>query len=279
MSDAKKTEGTGIYAAMVKVMRGIEAIGKGRTNQQQGFKFRGIDDVYNELHRLLADNGIFMLTEVKEDRVEERQTKSGGNLIYRILKIVFSFVAEDGSSVTSTMIGEGMDSGDKASNKAMAVAHKYALLQAFCVPTEDTDPKEPKDPDGTTQPPSVPKAPAAKKRSAVPVPESGKTPEAPAATASAAAAATPKPPAAAPAQPPKHIAIVQGSPKHWPIIKAKLALAEDQAEAKKTIGGELLKMWNTSKSNEADYLNMVEQYYTVPKPKDASAGEDDNLPF
>ena len=38
-------------------------------------------------------------------------------------------------------LGEGMDSGDKASNKAMAIAYKYALFQVFCIPTEEmTDP-------------------------------------------------------------------------------------------------------------------------------------------
>ena len=40
------------------------------------------------------------------------------------------------------MIGEGMDSGDKASNKALAVAFKYACFQVFCIPTEEM-----KDPD------------------------------------------------------------------------------------------------------------------------------------
>jgi hypothetical protein len=29
-----------------------------------------------------------------------------------------------------------MDSGDKASNKAMSAAYKYAAFQAFCIPTE-----------------------------------------------------------------------------------------------------------------------------------------------
>jgi hypothetical protein len=30
-----------------------------------------------------------------------------------------------------------MDSGDKASNKAMAIAFKYACFQVFCIPTEE----------------------------------------------------------------------------------------------------------------------------------------------
>ena len=55
---------------------------------------------------------------------------------------MYRFVATDGSQVSCVVEGEGMDSGDKASNKAMAVAHKYALLQVLMIPTE-----EQKDPD------------------------------------------------------------------------------------------------------------------------------------
>ncbi len=39
-----------------------------------------------------------------------------------------------------------MDSGDKATNKAMAVAFKYACFQTFCIPTESLM----DDPDATT---------------------------------------------------------------------------------------------------------------------------------
>ena len=42
----------------------------------------------------------------------------------------------------AVVIGEGMDSGDKATNKAMAIAYKYACFQTFCIPTEEM-----KDPD------------------------------------------------------------------------------------------------------------------------------------
>ena len=30
-----------------------------------------------------------------------------------------------------------MDSGDKATNKAMSIAFKYACFQVFCIPTEE----------------------------------------------------------------------------------------------------------------------------------------------
>jgi hypothetical protein len=131
-----------IYSKMIAINRNIEAIGKNEVNQMQRFNFRGIDTVYNEVHDIMANEGVFNVPEVIEDRTEERKSKSGGALIYRILKMRYTFFAEDGSSVQAVVIGEGMDSGDKASNKAMAIAHKYALLQAFCIPTSDT-----KDPD------------------------------------------------------------------------------------------------------------------------------------
>ena len=140
-----------IYSAISNAMAKIEAIAKDKKNTQQGYKFRGIDDVYNRLHPILAEHHIFTTPEVLEDRHEERITKSGGALLYRILKIRYTFWTDDGSSVCATVIGEGMDSGDKASNKAMAVAHKYALFQVFCIPTEDMQ-----DPDAETPPESLP---------------------------------------------------------------------------------------------------------------------------
>jgi hypothetical protein len=140
-----------IHKAILDAMADIDAISKDKRNAQQGFQFRGIDDVYNRLHPILAKHRIYSTPEVIEERSEERKTAKGGNLIYRILKVRYTFFTDDGTSVSTTVMGEGMDSGDKASNKAMAVAHKYALLQLFCIPTEDMV-----DPDAETPPPSKP---------------------------------------------------------------------------------------------------------------------------
>jgi len=129
-----------IYGNMLAVMSAVGAIAK--TKIAMGYKFRGIDDVYNELHRHMADCKVLCIPSVLEERTEERQSKGGANLIYRVLRVSFTFYAQDGSSVESIVIGEGMDSGDKASNKAMSVAQKYALIQAFCIPTiEAKDPE------------------------------------------------------------------------------------------------------------------------------------------
>jgi hypothetical protein len=142
-----------IYESISKIMEEIPAIGKTKKNVQQGFMFRGIDDVMNTLQPLLSKHKVFIVPEVLEQTREERVTSKGGNLIYSICKIKYKFFAEDGTSIEAVTIGEGMDRGDKATNKAMAIAMKYALFQVFCIPTEEM-----KDPDGETQPESISKA-------------------------------------------------------------------------------------------------------------------------
>lgn len=141
-----------IYGAILGVMSDIGAIGKDSKNAQQGFMYRGIDAVMNALQPALVQHGIFVVPEVLEQKREERVTGKGGNLIYSVIKMKYSFIAADGSRVYATVIGEGMDSGDKASNKAMSVAFKYACFQVFCIPTEEM-----KDPDAETPEPSVKK--------------------------------------------------------------------------------------------------------------------------
>ena len=126
-----------IYENMISVMKEVGAIGKDKTNLQQGFKYRGIDQVYNQLQPILAKHNIFTLPEIVHQERDERTNKNGTLLFYSRVTMKYHFVAEDGSKVECSVIGEGMDSGDKATNKAMAIAHKYALLQTFCIPTED----------------------------------------------------------------------------------------------------------------------------------------------
>lgn len=131
-----------IYKKIIEVMKSIDAVEKSRKNTGQNYSFRGIDDLYNELHNRFAEHGIFTAPEVLEERTEERTTSKGTVLIYRILKMKYTFFAEDGSNVVTTVIGEGMDSGDKSANKAMSAAHKYALMQVFAIPTEDAKDSE-----------------------------------------------------------------------------------------------------------------------------------------
>ena len=134
-----------IFQKMTSILKETKAITKSEKNQQQGFKFRGIDNVMNELHELFAKNDVFILQEVQDFTVDARPTAKGGTLFYTRAKIKFRYMTTDGSSVETVNVGEAMDSGDKGMNKAMSIALKYSLLQMFLIPTE-----EPKDPDRDT---------------------------------------------------------------------------------------------------------------------------------
>lgn len=127
-----------INERMVAVSKRIaaEGIGKTRKNTHQGYNFRGVDEVMNAFAPLLADAGLYLRPAYSERTVVERQGKSGA-LIYVTVKGDFTFTDDKGEAVTvGPFYGEAMDSGDKATNKAMAAAFKYAMFQTFCVPLE-----------------------------------------------------------------------------------------------------------------------------------------------
>lgn len=128
-----------VYAAIAAVMADIgkEGIAKDRANQQQGYKFRGIDDVFNALSPILSRHNLMMLPRIMAREVVERQTRNGGALFNVTVEAEFDLVcSEDGSKHTIRTFGEAMDSADKATNKAMSAAYKYAAMQAFAIPTE-----------------------------------------------------------------------------------------------------------------------------------------------
>ena len=141
-----------IYKLLPQAAGKVGAITKEKRNAQQGFNFRGIDDVLNAVHPVFAELGITPVPQVQGMQREERTTKTGNNLIYTILTVAVYFFAPDGTYVKAVVQGEAMDSADKSSNKAMSAAYKYACFQVLSIPTEEME-----DPDATTPEPSMPK--------------------------------------------------------------------------------------------------------------------------
>lgn len=151
-----------IYKQLSLIMAEIGSVAKTRTNPQQGYQFRGIDDFLLAAQPILAKHGVVFSIEVINQSREERATQKGGVLTYTILTIKYTFFADDGSSLVSTVVGEAMDSGDKSCNKAMSAALKYLLLQTFCVPTEeikDTEFDDPAPAPKTAKPPQIKQPP------------------------------------------------------------------------------------------------------------------------
>ena len=131
-----------IYSQMSKVMAEIGHVGKDQKNSQQGFKFRGIDQFVNALYPALIKHGVFMAPRCTSESHELKNVvrSSGKEGVDKHVTIMmeYDFFADDGSKVTIGPVpAEGLDSGDKATNKALSAALKYALIQTFSIPTED----------------------------------------------------------------------------------------------------------------------------------------------
>ena len=131
-----------IYKKMSEVMKDVKAVTKDQKNVAQGFKFRGIDQFVNALYPALTKHGVFMAPRAtafsQELKEVVRSNGKAGVDKHVAIQVEYDFYAEDGSKVTVGPIpAEGLDSGDKATNKALSAALKYALIQTFSIPTED----------------------------------------------------------------------------------------------------------------------------------------------
>ena len=146
-----------VYAAIAAVTAELatSGIAKARSNAQEGYQFRGIDDIYNALSPLLAKHRLCILPRILERSCAERRSPSGDLLFCVTIRAAFDFVsAEDGSKHVIETYGEAMDQGDQATAKAMSAAYKTAAIQTFCIPTSGDN-----DADASThQPKAIPEA-------------------------------------------------------------------------------------------------------------------------
>lgn len=130
-----------IHEAILQMMEEVGSIGKDHRNTQQGYAYRGIDQVYAAIQPLFVKFRVYPTCRVMDMQREQRDTRQGGSLQHSVLSLRYRFTcAVDGSYIETDVIGEGMDSGDKASNKGMSVGYKYAIFQLLCIPTEAVDP-------------------------------------------------------------------------------------------------------------------------------------------
>lgn len=127
-----------VYAAIAAVTAELatSGIAKARSNAQEGYQFRGIDDIYNALSPLIARHKLCILPRILERSCAERRGPTGDLLFCVTIRAAFDFVsAEDGSKHVIETYGEAMDQGDKATAKAMSAACEMAAIQTFCIPT------------------------------------------------------------------------------------------------------------------------------------------------
>lgn len=137
MTASQKTVVQALSAAMTE----IGAVAKGDVNSQQGFKFRGIDATVNAVSPVFRKHGLVVVPDLREIARSTVEVGTKRTLMGHVaVTVAYTFHGPAGDSITAVVPGESMDSGDKATAKAMSVAFRTALLQSLCLPTDDPDP-------------------------------------------------------------------------------------------------------------------------------------------
>jgi hypothetical protein len=129
-----------IYSKMAAIMKALGNIPKDKKitfkkkdgTDGNSVMVRGIETTMNALHDIMAEQGVFIIPE--EAAPENREILNGE--IITVVHLRFRFIAEDGSEVSGTMRGEGIDKSDKSGSKATSIAFKYFLILTFVATTD-----------------------------------------------------------------------------------------------------------------------------------------------
>jgi len=140
-----------VFQRVLAIIDELPAIGKTQRNEQQKFMFRGHDDVMNALNPLLAKHGVFVVPNVIDRKVGERQTSRGATMYEVNLHVEFTFFGKAGDSFTASGWGEGTDMGDKATSKAMTMAFKYVIAEVFALATAEVSDADAGSPEETSR--------------------------------------------------------------------------------------------------------------------------------
>ncbi|HUT57573.1 MAG TPA: ERF family protein [Phycisphaerae bacterium] len=136
------TEPGGIYSAITAVMQDVGAIAKTQHNEHQNYDFRGIDNLYDAMQPAFIKHGLFVLPILEEGNYKQVKTARGKPAFAVHVRVRHRFCAGDGSFVEAVTAGEAMDSGDRATAKAMTDAFKTAVFKVFCIPVDASDPEK-----------------------------------------------------------------------------------------------------------------------------------------
>ena len=157
------------------VIAGLKGIGKDSRNKEQGFMYRSIDAVLKHAHGLFADHGVHVIPVEQHATYGTRTTAKGSVWTVCHVEVIWQVRGVEGDSFTAMTVGEGTDSGDKATSKAQTMAFKYLLWPALMVADhEDPDGETPDDAVDTYAP--VADAPPARSRTSRPPPGGGAPP-------------------------------------------------------------------------------------------------------
>lgn len=130
-----------VLEALLEVMRDVPEIKKGDRNTFHNFMFRGVERVVNHVGPALRKHGVVMLPVRVDYSSRDIVTEKGKTHREVTVLVDYTFTGPAGDSVTVQVPGEANDASGSATSKAMSVAQRIALLQAFTIATSQVDPE------------------------------------------------------------------------------------------------------------------------------------------
>lgn len=147
MSEEKKEEKLlNIFQRMAYATSEIQTVAKNlsvQVNSKSSYKAVGERDILDAVKPIEFKYGIYsypVSRKIIKDEVLETESQYGvrKQMLMR-LEVVYRFVNTDNPEeyIEITSYADGIDSGDKATGKAMTYADKYALMKAYKISTGD----------------------------------------------------------------------------------------------------------------------------------------------
>lgn len=130
-----------IHDAITAIKADVGAIGKSERNTQQGWVFRGVDTTVNAVAPVLIKHRVTITPVATTYAYEQIRVGADAKIVGQVIvTVTYRWTGPAGDSVETTVIGQAMDTGDKAGAKAMSVAYRTCILQTLSLPTHERDP-------------------------------------------------------------------------------------------------------------------------------------------
>jgi hypothetical protein len=123
-----------LVTKICEAIKTLGAIPKTGRNDFHKYSYRKHEDIMTVLQPALSTRGLLMFSKIKtllSNTVEGKEGKSR----HIVISVVYT-ITDGKNSIDFMGIGEGIDTGDKASYKAQTGAMKYALNDMFLLASE-----------------------------------------------------------------------------------------------------------------------------------------------
>lgn len=131
---------SGVHKGLAQVMAGLSHIPKQRS-QGVSYEFRSIDAVFNVVHGLMADNGMWFKPVVLDDwqlnMIPGTKDRAQAQALFRLE--VFACHTDGSEASIGVGLCQSHDYGDKAVYQAQQNGMKYVVIEAFAIPTAEGD--------------------------------------------------------------------------------------------------------------------------------------------